>query len=69
MVTPKIPHSVQATSCSVRIERESPREVIVGFQLSHGDLLSIAMTREALRRFVRESQRALEEAPLPARRA
>jgi hypothetical protein len=69
MVAPKTLHSVEAISCSVRIEPDTPRAVLVGLQLSSGDLLSVAMPRETLQRLVHQSQRAMKAAPLPARRA
>ena len=60
---------IEAVSCSVRIEPDAPRAVLVGLQLSSGDLLSVTMRRETLQRLVHQSQRAIKAAPLPARRA
>jgi hypothetical protein len=69
MVAPKSLQPAQAISCSVRIERDEPRAVLVSLQLSSGDFLSVAMARETLQRLVHQSQRAMKAAPLPARGA
>jgi hypothetical protein len=60
-------HQFEAKSGNVRISRDEPKVARVDFQLGGGEFLTVRLSRLAVERLVGHGQRALREAPLPAR--
>jgi hypothetical protein len=68
MATRKQLHTAEAVSAAVRIDKDEPTMAYVNFRLSSGDHLDIGMGRHVLERILAQAKRAIEGAPLLARK-
>lgn len=68
MPTHKELHLIKATSVDARISREWPKIARLNLMLVGGDFFAVEISRYVLERLIVRAQRAIREAPLPARR-
>jgi hypothetical protein len=60
-------HSYEARAVSARIERDTPKMGLLTIGLVDGDYLAVTVSRVSLERLRHQIDRAIREAPLPAR--